>query len=245
MSTQIVPTGSVVTIDAATQQWELIQRQCKAFLESGFLPTHIKSPAQAITIAWKGRELGIPPLQAFSSISVIGGKPCLSAELMLALMYQRIPGIQVTFTTAPEAANKMCELEIKRPQGNAMRFRFTIEDAQRAGLIKPNSAWEKYPAALLRARCISAAARAVAPDAIMGCYTPEEMGGEDTEVATVDTVVVPVADKRDSDKTFAQQESSSYQGRVKDLIAKMSAGEKVAAPTERVSYGDKENNANA
>lgn len=159
-------------------QWVLLQRQSKAFLESGFLPSHIKTLAQAITIAWKGYELGVPPLQSFSSITVIKGKPCLSSELMLALIYQRVKGANVTFVTAPDKQATECEIEMQRPGGKPQSFRFTIEDARKAGIITSNSAWEKYPAAMLRARAISAGARAVFPDAIMGCYTPEELGGE-------------------------------------------------------------------
>lgn len=157
-----------------TQAWELMQRQCKAFLDSGFLPKHIQNIAQAITIAWKGRELGLPPLQAFSSISVINGKPVLSAELMLALVYQRYPQALVEFKTPPEKQNLECTLAMARPNHKPQEFRFTIEDAKRAGIYK--NAWLTYPQALLRARAISAAVRAVFPDVLMGGYTPEEMG---------------------------------------------------------------------
>lgn len=178
---ETLPVTNNIPLSPDMAQWELIQRQCKAFIDSGFLPRHITSIAQAITIAWKGRELGIPPLQAFSSISVINGKPCLSSELMLALIYQRVKGAKITFVTPPEKVNEYCDLTMQRPGGDLMTFRFTIEDAKRAGIMKPGGAWDKYPAALLRARCISAGARAVFPDAIMGCYTPEEMGEERVE----------------------------------------------------------------
>lgn len=158
--------------------WVLLQRQCKAFIDSGYLPAHVKGMAQAVTIAWKGHELGIPPLQAFSSITVIKGKPCLSAELMLALIYQRVKGAKITFRTPPEKQHLECVVEMQRPGGELQPFRFSLDDAKRAGLVVAGSAWEKYPSAMLRARAVSAGARAVFPDAIMGCYTPEELGGE-------------------------------------------------------------------
>ena len=169
-------------------QWKLLQRQCSAFVASGFLPDHItrgckdrnEAIARAVTIAIKGRELGVPPMQAFTSITVIKGKPCLSAELMLALVYQRIKGAKVTFkeTTAENATVVM-----QRPDGEPQTFSFTIDDAKRAGLLN-GGAWSKYPQAMLRARVISAGARAVFPDAIMGCYIPEEMGEENVELDT-------------------------------------------------------------
>jgi hypothetical protein len=173
----------MTTALATKDDWILIQKQCQAFLQSGFLPNHVKTMAQAITIAWKGHELGIPPLQAFSSITVINGKPCLSSELMLALIYSRVKGAKVTFKTPPEKQSQECTIEMQRPGGDPQVFRFSMDDAKRAGLLgKPNSAWEKYAQSMLRARAISAGARAVFPDAIMGCYTPEEMGAEPIEI---------------------------------------------------------------
>lgn len=177
--TEASRSSELVAKDEASD-WELLQRKAKAFLESGFLPEHIKTLSQALTIAWKGRELGIPPLQAFASITVIKGKPCLSSELMLALCYQRIPEFRATFVTSPDKQNTECSLTISRKLGDPQTFKFTIDDAKRAGV--QSSAWTKFPAAMLRARVISAACRAVCPDALMGCYTPEEMGTEIIDV---------------------------------------------------------------
>ena len=52
-------------------------------------------------------------------------------------------------------------------------FRFSLEDAARAKLAGDN--WQKYPAAMLRARVITAAARAYAPDVLDGVYDPDEL----------------------------------------------------------------------
>jgi len=194
---------TAIAVAQQANEWQTLKKQCIAFVMSGYLPDHVtkgarndnEALARAMTIAWKGRELGIPPLQAFTSISVINGKPCLSAELMLALCYQRIVGFKATFTTPADTQNTECTLVLQRRGGEQQAFRFTLEDAKRAGLIRPNSPWEKFPAALLRARTISAACRAVAPDAIMGCYTPEELGGHAIEVEgeTVSVVTHPEA----------------------------------------------------
>ena len=174
-----------------TETWCLLQRQCRAFLESNLLPQSVQSLAQAVTVAWKGKELGIAPLQALSSITIINGKPCLSSELILALAYKNIPGMQVTYTTPPEKQNTECSVEIQRPGGKPQTFLFTIKDAERAGIYK--NAWLKYPAAMLRARVISAAVRAVCPDAVLSCYTPEEMGQDEIIEAeyTEGSVVAP------------------------------------------------------
>lgn len=161
--------------DLVTQKEEfaVVMKQIDGLVRSGLLPSAIKSNVQAFAIWQMGRELGIPPMHAFRSINVIKGKPTLSAELMLALVYQRVPGAKVTFKTPPEKQNVECVVEMQRPGGDAQSFRFSIEDAKRAGLRGDN--WTKYPASMLRARVVSAGARAVFPDAIMGCYTPDEL----------------------------------------------------------------------
>lgn len=154
-------------------------------IKSGFLPTSIKTPEQAVIIMLKGRELGIPPMQAFSSIAVVNGKPTMSAELMLSKIFQAIPGAVVNYTRND---NVECVISAKRPGGKFTTFSFSMEDAKRANLAGKGP-WVTYPAAMLRARAISAMARALFPDALSGVvYTPEEMGAivnDDGEVVEV------------------------------------------------------------
>jgi hypothetical protein len=61
--------------------------------------------------------------------------------------------------------------------GNECEIGFTTEDAKIAGLLpaKAGSGWQKDPAAMLRARCISKAIRMLAPEVVAGVYTPEEV----------------------------------------------------------------------
>lgn len=150
----------------------MVMEQAAMLVKTGFLPPTIKNPEQAVAIMMKGRELGVPPMYALSNIAVISGKPACTAELMLALLYRDHGdgALQVTETTATR-----CVAAYKRRTWAAPRsLAFTIEDAQRAGLQGGN--WSKYPAAMLRARCISAVARMAFPDSIGGMYTPEELG---------------------------------------------------------------------
>lgn len=158
--------------------WAVLKEQVGVAIKSGFLPQSINTPEKAITIALKGQELGIPPLQAFSHINVIQGKPTISSELMLALIYRNVPGAVVNIV---ESTSETCTIEASRPNGKPTKISFSMSEAKLAGVAGKDS-WKKYPAAMLRARCISAVARAVFPDAIMGCsYTPEEIGAEVNE----------------------------------------------------------------
>jgi hypothetical protein len=158
----------------------------KTLLPTGFLPATIKTPEQALAIMLKGQELGIPAMYALSNITVIQGKPTANAELMLALIYRDHGDDAID---VEETTNTACTISYKRRKATARRsYTYTIEDARKAGLT--SQTWQKYPAAMLRARCISAVARYAFPDTIAGMYTPEELGatvdpdtGEITEVS--------------------------------------------------------------
>lgn len=163
-------------------EWNLIKDQATVIVSSGFLPQSIKTPAQAIAIAVKGRELGIPMMQAFAHIHIISGKPAISSELMLALIYRNVPGAVINYD---ETSNAKCVISAKRPGGKFAKFSFDMEDAKKADLLKKGP-WLAYPGAMLRARTIAIMARALFPDAIMGCsYTPEELGAELDDEGTV------------------------------------------------------------
>lgn len=154
-------------------EFQTMKELAKMAVSSGLIPSSINTPEKALIIMLKARELGVPPMQGFSSIGVINGKPAMSAELMLALLYRNIPGFVCNFI---ETTDQKCVIEAKRPGGKATKFSFTMADAQAAGLAGKGP-WKTYPTAMLRARCTSAMARAMGPDALSGVvYTPEELG---------------------------------------------------------------------
>ena len=177
----------------SVQEFQTLKELGQMAIKSGFLPQGIKTSEQAIIIMLKGRELGVPPMQAFSSIAVIQGKPTMSAELMLSMIYRNVPGAIVNFI---ETTNEKCVIEAKRPGGKSTTFSFTMEDARRANLTGKGP-WITYPGAMLRARCASAMARAMFPDALSGVvYTPEELGAEvddSGEIISIPSETIPEA----------------------------------------------------
>lgn len=149
-------------------------RDCSQMLvTSGMLPKDINTPQKAMAIMMKGHELGIPPMQAFSQISVIKGKPTVSPELMLALILRRFPETVINYE---QLDNDGCVMIVTRAPSKAQKFSFTMQDAKNAGLTGKDN-WRKYARAMLRSRCVSEMARSLFPDVIMGAsYTAEEMG---------------------------------------------------------------------
>lgn len=169
--------NEIVKTDLDMTTWEVMRCQVDVLIKSGFLPKAVDTPEKALAIALKGRELGLPMMQAITSIHVIDGKPTISAELMAALVYQRLSG---AILRCIETSDKIATYEAGRPGDKILKMSFTWEEAVRAGLTGKDN-WRKYPAAMLRARCCSAICRIVFPDAIMGVDTPDELGAITTE----------------------------------------------------------------
>lgn len=135
----------------------------------GFVPKHLDSEGAIVACILAGRELGIPPMLSLRTINVIDGKVSLSAELQLALMKRA--GVRHSWTTATDTE---AVLVLTRQGDEPHTQRYTWEDAKRAGLTGKNN-WRNHPAAMLRARCVSAAATAYAPDVLGGVYDPDEL----------------------------------------------------------------------
>lgn len=165
------------TIDSPAA-WQIMREQGEMAVKSGLLPKAISTPEAAIIVMLKGRELGLPPMQALNSIVVIQGKPTISAEGMAALIFRDHGDNALKFI---ETSTTRATVRYQRKSWNEpQQFSFTMEDAKRAGVTN-NPTWNKYPAAMLRARCISAVARLAFPDTIAGMYTPEELGSDPDE----------------------------------------------------------------
>jgi hypothetical protein len=145
----------------------------RALVESRLMSGSIKSPEAAFVIIATGRELGLSMMQSLRGIHIIEGKPTLSADAMAGLCKSR-RDVCTDFRMV-ESSDRVATYETHRAgEPSPTRMSFSWEDAQRAGATNKDN-WRKYPAAMLRARCITALARAVYPDLLMGIYDPEEM----------------------------------------------------------------------
>lgn len=177
----------------APQEWAQIKEQAGILVKTGFLPPSVRTPEQAIAIMLMGRELGLAPMQAFKSISIINGKPALGAELMLGKIYERYPNADIRIVKNEKDG---AEIHASRPgKDHLQKFSFTIQEAQEAGLTKKDS-WRNYPKAMCLWRAVSAMARAVFPECLMGgpSHTPEELGAdvdEDGEIYEVEYQAAP------------------------------------------------------
>lgn len=145
----------------------------KAMAVSNLLPVAYQNHPENVLVALEqGRALGIAPIQAMNQINVIKGKPALSADLIAALVRRAGHRLRVE---GDDTYAQATVIRADDPDYVPKPVRWDMERAKRAGLLG-NPSWQKYPAAMLRARAISEAARAWANDALYGfIYTPEEL----------------------------------------------------------------------
>jgi hypothetical protein len=140
-------------------------------VKSGLLNEAISTPEAAFVIIATGMELGLSPMQSLRGIHVIEGKPVLSADLLVALA-KRSP--ECLYFRLVESSYERATYETRRrgePRPTVLTW--TLEDARRAELAHKRT-WKAHPAAMLRARCAAALARAVYPDLLLGVYEEDE-----------------------------------------------------------------------
>jgi hypothetical protein len=141
-------------------------------VESRMFP-HVKSKEAAFAIIATGRELGLSMMQSLRGVHLIEGKPTLSSSAMVAICKARKD--VCTYFRLVESTDLVATYETLRVgEPEPTRMSFSWEDAKRAGVTGKDN-WRKFPAAMLRARCETALARAVYPDLLMGVYEPEEL----------------------------------------------------------------------
>lgn len=191
MTDQKSPQGTALAPRSAlaVDQYKMMIDQANRLIQTGFLPDSVKTGEQALAIVLMGNELGIGPMRALTSISVIKGKPTAGADLIRSLIF-RDHGDEAfrVIETTPER----CTISYKRRNWPAPEtFTYTMKDANTAGLNRKSDKgptnWDRFPREMLVARATSAVARLAFADSIGGMYTPEE--GE-TAVDTSDRLTI-------------------------------------------------------
>ena len=135
-----------------------------------------------------GMEAGFSPFASATGVHIINGKPAFSSNL-LAQAVRRHP---VYDYRVLEKTNTTCRIRFLASGETLGEELFTIEMAERAGLLK-NPTWRSYPEAMLFSRALTAGMRTHCPDALGGhpAYTPEELGGDEVVPVTVTEPAAP------------------------------------------------------
>jgi len=139
----------------------------------------IGEKAGVMMIMLSARELGISPMQALNGgLNIINGKVEISARMMNALI--RRSGHKIV---VQEFTEKRCMITGQRcDTGEQQSAVFTIEEAQKAGLVKPGGGWTKWPKDMLFARALSRLARQLFSDVIGIGYVEGEIQASDAQI---------------------------------------------------------------
>ena len=190
-TTDPMPTTALAIQTAATREltpgiermiWEMAPRMHKAHLFG------VVSPEQAYAIMIKGFDCGFSVTASFDFVQVISGKPSVNPRGALAMLLSNplVDAIDIKRIADDKGKFIGYECFMKR-KNNGLSFtgRFTLDDANRAGLVKADSGWAKYPENMCMWRAIGFAADVVFPDVTAGMTTlmkaPEMYGVALTE----------------------------------------------------------------
>ena len=160
-------------INEAPVTWQTIH----AIQHTEIVPAAMRGkPATILAAMLQGRDRGLGPFESLRMVNVIEGRVAPSAEMLLR-MYHRA-GHRLTVRQADDRAVELAGT--RGDTGDELVVRFTVADAERAGLltvdattgeIKARSArgnkmpWETYTPDLLWARAVSRLVSRLAPDA--------------------------------------------------------------------------------
>lgn len=171
MSTALVPASSFDLVPQAASLADQIAR-------TDFAPAGLRGKPEAVMAAMlTGHEIGIGPMQALSEISVINGRPCMSAKLMRALVHRA--GHDLWFEVKSNTKVTICARRADWPEDRVAKVTWTMDDAKAAGLSGGQN-YRKYPRAMLAARATGEICRDNFADVLGGIgYTPEELSDGD------------------------------------------------------------------
>ncbi len=157
------------------------------FAKSGMFPD-IKSATQAVVKIMAGKELGMTPFQAMSSIYIVNGKLALTSNAMSSLV-KKTKKYDYKVVKLDESE---CSIDFYSNEEKIGNSTFTFKDAAKAGLVNKD-VWKAYPKNMLFARALSNGARWYAPDSISGYYIKEELeDSQEPDLPSKTTVAIDV-----------------------------------------------------
>ena len=160
----------------ALQTFDDAFRFAKMVSGSDFAPKDFKGKPESCLLAIQhGSEVGLSPMQSLQSIAVINGRPTIWGDAALALV-QASPACEYVKEYIEGDGKQMAAVcEVKRrgyPAPTVVRF--SMADAEKAGLLGKSGPWSQYTSRMLALRARGFALRNSFADALRGLITAEE-----------------------------------------------------------------------
>lgn len=184
------------------QSIEDVFRVAKGVAQSGLAPEALvknkdeNEAAMAIAVAiMSGAELGLKPMVALRSFTVINGKPALYGDGLINVVRQsgKVAYLRTGCETRDGKMVGWCEAK-RNDTGEDKRVEFTQDQAVRAGLWQTSGAspWAKYPERMLAWRAAGYCLRELFGDVLGGIRDEfEEREIADADFEEVQTAPVP------------------------------------------------------
>lgn len=154
----------------APQSFEEALRFAELVAKSDLAPRDYKGkPGNVMLAVQMGAEVGLSPLQAIQNIAVIGGRPCLWGDAMLAVCMAHSAFVDIQETDDGQTAT----CTVTRKGRSPIARSFSVEEARVAGLVGKDT-WKGYPKRMRQMRARAFALRDAFPDALRGLQSAEE-----------------------------------------------------------------------
>jgi len=194
---KLAKTGEPMTNETDTALLDIAEapftwKTARAIENTEFVPKEYRGkPDKMLGAILLGRESGLGPMTSLNNIHMIDGKPAMDAELQVALVHQAGHDIWPEVQTDTECT----VVGVRAGSTREGRYTFTITMAERAGLLRPNSSWTKYPESMLWARAATQLIRQQFPDVLISMhnYDPDELAPPEPSVEAVAVSPSPVA----------------------------------------------------
>ena len=135
---------------------------------------YLGKPKNILLAIQMGSEIGLAPMQSLQNISVINGRPAVWGDAMLGLCRQSPVCKDVVERFEGEGKTLTAICIAKRAGAEPIERRFSMDDAERAGLATKPGTWQQYPRRMLQMRARGFALRDAFPDVLRGLISAEE-----------------------------------------------------------------------
>ena len=181
-----------------------LQRIAGLFVASGYYPDSA-SLAQSCVKMMMGADYGLPPAVSLQAVTIIKGKPSLSATAMAGIIKRYGFNYRIQILN-----NDRCDIEFFEGGQSIGVSTFTLDDAKQAGLTG-NMTYKSYTRNMLFARAMSNGCRWFCSAAFGGAsvYSPEELAEELQD----DSLVVPFKRTESAEKSTKATKVSWHSGK--------------------------------
>lgn len=159
----------------APQNMSEAMKMAELLSNSTMVPASYRGkPGDVLVAIQMGAELGLAPLQALQNIASINGRPSVWGDAALALVQGHPAYVSHREWVDGEGKRRAGFCAITRRGSPEHVQRFSMEDAERAGLLGKQGPWKQYTDRMLVLRARGFALRDKFSDALRGIITAEE-----------------------------------------------------------------------